>query len=193
MNRTDICNLALDHLREAPIASIDGRGAVEEWFQRNFDVVLNGVLRDHPWNFAITRVALAAETTEPTFGWSYAYTQPADCLRLLPLRKNGDLNGHDFAYEIEGRLILTDEAGPLNIRYVAGQPDPSEWDALFVEAMAAALALKAAHWLTGKASFTQMAKALYDEALAKAKRIDGMEGPAERVYADDVILARYSS
>ena len=191
MNRTDICNLALDHLREAPIGHIDADGSVSEWFQRNFDAVLDGVLRDHPWNFAITRASIAVDETAPDFGWTYRYALPTDCVRLLQIRSGGYLNGAPVEHEIEGEYILTNAPTPLKIRYIKTMSDPSKWDALFVEAMAAALALKMSHWLTGKTSYVQMAKALYDEALAKAKRIDGMEGTPEAIYADDVIGVRY--
>lgn len=191
MNRTDICNLALDHLREAPIGHIDADGSVSEWFQRNFDAVLDGVLRDHPWNFAITRASIAVDGTAPDFGWTYRYALPTDCVRLLQIRSGGYLNGAPVEHEIEGEYILTNAPTPLKIRYIKTMSDPSKWDALFVEAMAAALALKMSHWLTGKTSYVQMAKALYDEALAKAKRVDGMEGTPEAIYADDVIGVRY--
>lgn len=193
MDRTDVCNLALDMLREASIRSFDDRGPVEEWFQRNYDAALVSVFRSYSWNFAIKRAVLTANAEAPAFGWSFRYRIPIDCTRVLPLRQGGYLNGGPIPHEIEGVYILTNDPGPLKLRYISAVDDPNYWDALFLRAFTAHLALSLAHWLTGKASMVQIAQAAFETALAEARRADGMEGTAETIDGDDVISARYRS
>lgn len=192
MDETDVCNLALDLLREAPIANIDEKSSVAEWFQRNYAYLRKSTLRAYPWNFAIVRAELDADDTAPMFGWTYRYELPETCVRLLPIRYEGKLNGSPIAHEIESGFILTNETEPLQIRYVSDVESPDSWDPLFTQAFSALLALKMSHWLTGKASYVQIAKSLYDEALAEARRIDAQEGTPETVNSDDVISVRYA-
>jgi hypothetical protein len=45
--------------------------------------VRDSLFRSHPWNCLQKRVALAADTATPAWGFSYQFTLPADCLRLL--------------------------------------------------------------------------------------------------------------
>jgi len=190
MDDTDVCNLALDLLKEATVASIDEKSSVAEWFQRNYAPLLKSALRAYPWNFAITRAELNAAETGPGFGWDYRYALPDDCVRLLPVRYGGKLNGSPIPHEVEAGYILTNAEEPLQIRYVAEITDPEAWDDSFTQAFSALLALKMAHWMTGKASYVQIAKSLYDEALAEARRIDAQEGTPETVNSDDVISIR---
>lgn len=186
----DVWNMTLDLLREAPVSAITDTTAVARWFQRNFDISRQAALRAYPWNFALDRAAIAVDPTAPAFGWNYRYQIPTGCLRILPLNINGDWEGTPIAYELEGQYILTNATAPLYVRYIKDIDNPGQWDALFAEALAARMAMKMAHWLTGKASYVQVAEQIYKMALSEAKTVDGMEGTFERPYQDDVIAVR---
>ena len=58
MTPTDIVNLALDMLKEAPITSIDEGRPIAMWCKRNFDVTRDALLEEADWNFALKRAEL---------------------------------------------------------------------------------------------------------------------------------------
>lgn len=197
---TSICNLALDILTQAPMTDIATDGTPEaNWFVRNFEPIRDAELRKNPWKFAIKRATITADATAPAFGWSYRYALPSGCLRLLPVRYDGEYEYPLVPHEIEADAstgvpwILTDQTTPLYVRYIYQVTDATKFDPLFVQALAARLAMHAAHRFTGKQSMIATAGELYGEAIAEARRANALEATPERPYDDDVIAARYAS
>jgi hypothetical protein len=174
-DETGICNLALDLLAEAPIASLADDRRIARWCARNYDTARDSLLRKAPWRFAIKLAELPAATA-PVFGWANAYDLPADCLRALPLTVNGAPEGAIIASEVIGRRLETDAAAPLRLRYIFRNTDVADYPADFVEALSAALAMKMAHWLTGKSGYFQIAQTVWREALNNAVLTDAIEG-----------------
>lgn len=192
-SKTDICNLALDMLHEAPFTDVDSDDtANSRWFVRNYDVARDAEIRKHVWTFAKKRVAISADATAPAFGWLKRYAKPADMLRLLQISYDGSFEAPLIPHEIEGSWILTDQASTIYVRYVYKVTDPTIFDANFVEALAARLAMKGAHRFTGKQSMVQMVASMYADAISEARLANAIEGTPERAYDDDVISARYS-
>ena len=69
----EICNLALDRVKEAPINAIDGTDnrAAARWMGRNFATVRDMTLAQFPWRFAVSRAQIANTVTPaPEFGWT---------------------------------------------------------------------------------------------------------------------------
>lgn len=65
VTQTQVCNLALDLLKEAPLGASDlsdDTKAVPRWFNRNWSFARDAVLAAYPWNFAITRAVVEATT-----------------------------------------------------------------------------------------------------------------------------------
>ena len=172
---TDICNLALDILAEAPITDLSDNRRIARWCARNFDTTRDSLLRKAPWRFAITLAELSTDTP-PLFGWNHAYALPADCLRPLPLTVGGAPSGAIVPSEVIGQRLETDAAAPVRLRYVARVADVTSFPADFVEALSAALAMKMAHWMTGKSSYQQIAAQSYREALNNAVLTDAIDG-----------------
>lgn len=191
MTETDICNLALDILKERPIASLDDARPTAEWCKRNFAITRDGCLSMANWNFAMKRQKLAAEAEAPAFDWSYAYTVPTDCIRVVPLTEGGRPEGRPIAHVVEGGAILTNQSGPLPVRYVRRVMSYDAYHPLFIEALSARLAFKGAHWITGKTSYQQIAKGIYDQAINDAWLTDAIEGDQPRAADNDWIDARY--
>lgn len=125
-------------------------------------------------------------------GWDWRYPIPDDCLRMLPLRTDGEWDGTPIPHEIEEDYILTDRSTYVDSRYIRQMTDPTKYDALFVQAFAASLAMKGAHRFTGKQSMIEAAKRDYDRAIFEARRANAFEGTPEPAYDDDVIAARYA-
>lgn len=136
-----------------------------------FDEARDGTTADHPWNFAIKRAALAADSAAPLFEFDRAFTLPADCLRWLPPAKGDD---HYFDGVEEDGKILTDEEAPLYIRYIRRVEDPGKWSQGFRHALACRLAMEMAEPITQQTKMSMKMEKLYDAALRKAKRQDGL-------------------
>jgi hypothetical protein len=190
--KIDVWNGALDILRDAPLTATTDTTATARWLSRNYDNLLAATLRAYPWNFALDRAELAEDATTPAFGWAKRYAMPSGWVRLLPINVDGEWEGTPIDHELEGAYILTDESAPLRVRGVDLITNPGAWDPLFAEALEARIALKMAHWLTGKASYVKVAETLYKAALSEAYRIDGMEGSPEMPEQSAVIAARYA-
>lgn len=192
IDEADIFNAAFDLLdEEVAIDPADDRAPVR-WMRRNYPLVRDAVLRRHPWNFALARAALPALSGEPVFGWDHQYQLPADCLRLLPLTYDGKLNSDPIDHEVEGRRILTNAKSPLKIRYVRRVEDPSLFDALFTQLLAAELAFRAASWITGKQSYAERLGQMAAQLNEQATLLDALEGTPADPLDDDLIAVRFS-
>ena len=188
----DVCNQALDLLREAPLTDYLTDDTPESrWFIRNYATARDAELEEHPWKFALKRASIPADATAPTFDWAYRYAVPGDFKALARFTYDGTFEGTPVPHEIEGAWILTNLSSTIKIVYVYAITDPTLFSALFVEALAAKLATKMAHWMTGKASMVQVAGAAYQTAIARAKRANALLSTPERAYDTDVISARY--
>lgn len=167
-----IVNAALDYLGQTPITSIDENSLGARVMQRSYDRSRDAVLRAYPWNCAMGRAVLAAETTAPAWGFAVQYPLPVDCLRVLEILDDVTL---DIPWRVEGRRILTDQPAPLKIRYVRQITDPSEFDPLVADVLAVRLAADTTRQITGSASDTQAMVQLYTLRLSEARRIDALE------------------
>lgn len=127
------------------------------------------------------------------FGWGYRYPIPADCIRMLPVRLDGEFEGRIVPHEIEQGYILTDQGAEIYARYIQEFTDASRFDPLFKEALAARLATKLAHWLTGKMAMVQLLGASYNTAIDKAKVANALEATPERPADEDVTDQRYDA
>lgn len=196
LSDTQICNMALDLLEEAPIDSIDDNLSVARWFKRNFWPTAWALMRKHPWNFAIDRRLLAASSTAPAFGWSTAYDIPAEWLRVLPLTIDGTENGRQIPHKVEQGRILTNATismlglAGLPVRGIKRIDNTGLFDNQFADALAASLGMKAAHFITGKQSYAERMGNVFQGALADAQIIDSLEGTPDDPIDDFWISAR---
>ena len=190
-SEVSIANLAIDILDDTPITSLSDNRKVARYMLRNFGQVRDETLQRYPWAFATTRASLAADGTDPSFGWNKAYTFPADCLRMLPPRLYGEKNAPILKHEIEGRKILTDATAPLKVRYIQKVTNPTLFPPLFVRVISTRLAMLAAQNITGKGSYVQKAKEFYQEAWELATLSDTLEsGTPDNQLGEDILNVR---
>ncbi len=74
----DICNEAMDLLGAATITSLTENSKEARLCNRRFETVRDSVLRSHPWNVAIVRTDIAADSDAPAFGFTHQFTLPTD-------------------------------------------------------------------------------------------------------------------
>lgn len=172
-SEVDIANRALQKLGAERITSLTQDSENARECNVAYEAVRDAELRAHPWNFAIKRAQLAADTTAPAFGFTNAFTLPSDCLRVLPPDPSYNLNSHDW--QIEGRKILTNDSAALEIRYIYRVTDTTQFDALFTEALACALAVELCEKLTQSNSKGQAMRADYTSTIRAARRQNAFE------------------
>ena len=181
----DVCNRALDKLGHGAITSLEDGNKAANLCSRNWELVRDQVLREHPWNFAVKRTNLAPSSTAPSWGFSYQFPLPSDCLRIIEVR---DLRSGE--YQIEDKAILADDS-VLYIRYISRIEDPNTFDALFVDLAATRLAFELCEALTQSNTKKDALWQEYQDAILRTKRVDAMENPPSTIDEDAWVEARY--
>ena len=165
----DICNGALNQLGATTILSLTEDSKNARLCNSRYTQVRDGLFRTHPWNCLQKRVELAADTTAPAWGFSYAYTLPADCLRLLRILD------YDSNYKVEGRKILSNTSS-MKILYIGRITDPNEYDELLRETLSASLAADIAFAVTSNNTTATNMYNLFQDKLKDARFVDSTEG-----------------
>jgi hypothetical protein len=165
----DICNGALNQLGATTILSLTEDSKNARLCNSRYTQVRDAVFRSHPWNCLQKRVELAADTTAPAWGFSYAYTLPADCLRLLRILD------YDSNYKVEGRKILSNTSS-MKILYIGRITDPNEYDESLRETLSAALGADIAFAVTSNNQTATNMYNLFQDKLKDARFIDSTEG-----------------
>lgn len=147
-------------------------------------MIRDEVLRDAKWNFALGRKQLAKLVTVPEFEFSAEHQLPDDCLRVLAL------SDRLAEYKVEGRKILSN-LDTVKIHYIRRITDTTQFDSMFVAALAAGIAKALAIPLTDSDSRHNAMVVLYDDKISAAKGADAQEnGSIETIEADEWINAR---
>ena len=165
----EICNGALNQLGATTILSLTEDSKNARLCNSRFTQVRDGVFRSHPWNCLQKRIELAQDTTAPAWGFSYAYTLPADCLRLLRILD------YDSNYKVEGRKILSNTSS-MKILYIGRITDPNEYDESLRETLSAALGADIAFAVTSNNQTATNMYNLFQDKLKDARFVDSTEG-----------------
>lgn len=143
----DIYNLALYRIgNSATVASTSDQSAEARACNAFYEQSRDFMLRDYPWNFARRRVNLSLTTDPAPTNWQYVYAYPSDCLRFMGLVVPGTrtpIIRQEIPFEVMSngttRVIYCDIQNP-EAEYTARITDPSQFDPLFVSALAYFLA-----------------------------------------------------
>ena len=188
----EICNGALNQLGATTILSLTEDSKNARLCNQRYTQVRDSVFRSHPWNCLQKRIELAADTTAPAWGFSFAYTLPSDCLRLLRILD------YESNYKVEGRKILSNTS-TMKILYIARVTDANEYDELLRETLSAALGADIAFGVTSNNQTAQNMYQLFQDKLRDARFVDSTEGQnieqdlgmADAIDAGTFINSRY--
>ena len=188
----DICNGALNQLGATTILSLTEDSKNARLCNSRYTQVRDALFRSHPWNCLQKRIQIAADTTAPAWGFSFAYTLPADCLRLLKILD------YDSNYKVEGRKILSNTSS-MKILYVGRVTDPNEYDELLRETLSSSLGADIAFGVTSNNQTATNMYNLFKEKLRDARFVDSTEGQnidsdlgmADVIDASTFINSRY--
>ncbi|PLX33673.1 MAG: hypothetical protein C0605_15900 [Hyphomicrobiales bacterium] len=192
LTRIGLWKMTANMLGETALGSVDDDSRIARLLRDEYDQARDAELRKHHWNFAVRRAALAADAEAPAFGWARAFTLPSDYIALLPLTEDGSAAAASLPYALEGGRLLSDAPAPLRIRYVARETREGMFDPLFADALAAMLALRIGHTITGKASYMDRANRIYERAVLEARLNDAIESPFLHAEPSEYEMVRYS-
>ena len=186
----DICNAALNTVGANTIISLTEDSVPARLCNQRFASIRDALFRSHPWNCLIKRVQLAQDATGPAYLYTYAYTLPSDCLRVLGFSTGTvEYPSSSLDFKIEGRKIVTNE-GTVYIRYIADIEDPNEYDTLLIETLSAKIAAELAYTLTASNGVASTFIEAYNSKIAEARFVDGTEGVPEQLESDTWIKSR---
>jgi len=197
-SQIDIVNLALLELGEATIASLTEGTSAAITMNAIYTIVRQELLRKHRWSFSRRQANLAALAAEPIWNYSHQIQLPSDCLQLIGIK--GYTSDPSYTqlgvpdayptYQIYGRTIYINDAGPIYIDYVGDITDTTLFDSAFVTAFAMALATRAAQRITQSNSIAQVAEGKYMQAIRDAVRANAIEIPPVAIQATSYTLTR---
>ncbi len=192
-----ITNRALQLVGYQSISSVQQNDRGARAMNRAYRPVLDSMLTENYWAFAVRRASLPASATPPIHGKNFAYPLPGDYAMLAPEdqfdgRTTGTLVGtvgstSDFPLSndwiIEGGEILTNEEAPLDIRYMSLSVNEASFDPLFAEAFAAQLALMTVEELTQSNTKFAMIQAIHDRQIKRARQRNAIISPKAKAPA----------
>jgi len=183
-SKVDICSVALSMLGDEAIASFTENTKRAGLCAKLWPAALDTILRLHPWNCAIRRVALAPLTDAPVSEYAVAFELPADCLRLLEVYGITD-------YRLEGRTILCDAAA-VTVRFVYRDEDAASYDALLTSVLQNYMAVLLAYPITKSNVTADAIRKQFSEMLKAAKAVDAQEEPGQTFGDFPLLNARRS-
>lgn len=177
----DICSLAMEYLSDQAVTDVDDPKTTPEAIcARWYDMVRRSLLRQHPWNFAIKRISLARETVSPVYGYTDAYVLPNDWVRHIEILTTSLAEISDFEIE-DGKLLCSNSAGALYVRYIYDARQVAKFDALFVDVLALELAKRICRKITGSNDLISGLNEVLKDLRSDAFTVDGQERPPVRV------------
>ena len=186
----DIANSALNLLGASTISAFTDDSKNARLVNQRYEPVRDRVFRSHAWNCLHKRVQLAQNTTAPVVEYSYAYSLPSDCLRVLKIH-NGTTDSivSEIDYKIEGRSIVTNE-GTVYLIYIAKITDPNLYDTYLQESISHQLAADLCYAITNNASLANNYMVRADERLREARFVDATENSLGTIESNEFTDAR---
>lgn len=185
-SKVDIFNLALSVLGDDTVLLPDQATEQARSLAAIYDTIRDATLTAHPWNFAMARKSLPAESATPEWGFDQQFALPSDPFCLRVWRANGRRTG----WRVEGRKILANAEAPLQILYIARIEDTELFSFTFIDALAAHLAGTVAYKRTQSRAKESDAWGVYEKKLVLARSIDGQEGDPEQPLTDSFLGSR---
>ena len=175
--KTGLANLTASLMKVEAVTQIDPPDARSKFAKKAnqwYDETRRDVLAEHTWNFALKRVQLPKDATDPAFGYGARYLLPSDYIRLATI---GNEDNPEVDYKVEDGYILCDISAPLDLRYVYNVEDVTKFSPKFIQCFARKLKANLVYDMTGNRTMQQEAELEYLEYLSMAKGVDGQESP----------------
>lgn len=193
-SKNDIANLALRHLKQSPVASIDPPDSSSKAAKSAaafYDQARRTVLEEHTWNFAKKRTQISESSTTPAFGYDKQYPQPDGFIAVARIGTYEDEDNYDLGLDDDDvPVIQCDLTSPINLVWIKDVTTVSRFSPLFIEALSYKLAELMAYDLAGSKTLGERMSQKYEIALSKARTRDGQQRPPKRRQQSKILNAR---
>lgn len=171
-SEVQICNLALMKFGNLSISTLEDATKEARFCKVFYPLMRDELVYSHPWNFALRRADISAQlATTPAFEWSYAYTLPADCLRVW------ELYGTEDEWVVESGELLTNKEEEIYIRYIRQVTETGRFSPSFVNCLATRLGAEGAARLADDNKMRiSLLEELYKIQIPAARIMNAMEG-----------------
>jgi len=173
-------------------------GKIKDQCALHYEQTLHEVIRTHTWNCCKERAKLVSTGNTPTFGWSYEFTIPSDCIRSMFLTNTDDTGRMlktNIEWAVDGTVIVSNHS-EVWLLYIK-EPTPEAMDPLFAQAFYTLLASKLSIPIGNSQGGYQLHQQLLNEYLnvimPEARRVNGFEGKENPVVDSDWLEATYTS
>jgi hypothetical protein len=207
---TEACNIALSLIGGKLIQSPDEASVEARSCALFLGQTRREILSGHPWNAAtrwktLALIGEAGKNGNERWPYRYAFTVPADCLRILrletglPIGSLATISARTLPYLIGGisgsgkdkkaqelTALFCDALHPLLV-YLCDLDDPHWWPPKLMQALIFSLASKLALPLSEKTNLAQALDQKYQLALREAMSVDASEGHGN-IPPDDTYL-----
>ena len=192
MGSVDIANRALTRVGAGRITSFGDDNEEAKSMSEIYEGCRLGMLRSHPWNFAVGRQRLALLAEDPLMEFPFQYALPDDYVRLIELWTGDAAMAKNLVrerrqWQIEGKKLLT-EFQNVSIRYIK---DVEEFDASFEEAFVAQLAYELSYTFQSSPGMQDRIYNLFQAKLGEAKQVDMLENQFNVRHGDQLDIVRY--
>lgn len=189
-SEVEICNSALYKIGSKRIGALTDDSKAAIICNDQYERCRKEVLRAHPWNFAVSWVALAATTNTPVADhWDNEFLLPADVLRVLGT--NLVDNSWEIGYNVDGNKVLWCRDDEVKIQYIKDVKNVTRFAPDFEEALAWRLAVDLAYAIVQSQTIQRNMFGYYSAALAQARSFDAQEHGDQQVQADEFTDVRY--
>ncbi len=183
LTAVEICNSALYKIGAQRITSLSDGTKSSIILNDQYDRLRKEVLRAHPWNFAITWVALAATVNTPVSeDYTTEFLLPSDVIRVLSTNLADNLDW-EIGYNADGNKCLFCNDTSVTIQYIKNVTNTTLFAPDFDEALAFRIAADIAYALVQSQSIQQNMFKLYQAALGQARSFDGQEKGQDMIEA----------
>jgi hypothetical protein len=185
----EICNSALVKIGAARIGSLSDDTKAAKICNEQYDKLRKKLLRSHPWNFALARVALADTGNTPSYDYTNEFALASDVLRVL---ETDLLEGSAWEIEQNGSTrVLLCNSDSVKIKYIKDITDTTIFSSDFEEALSFLLAADLAYALTNSRSLAADMYRAYKAEVAEARSFDAQEHGRQELEANTWIDERY--
>lgn len=176
VSEVQICNSALLKVGNLSITSLDDSNKEGRACKVLYPILRNELLAAHPWNFAMSRADISAQlAVTPAFQWDYAYTIPADCLRVW------ELYGSEAEWVVEGGELLINQDEEICIRYIKLVTETARFSPAFDNCLATRLGAELAGKLADNKNLrASLLEELFKKHLPDAYSLNAVEGNPPR-------------
>lgn len=185
-SEVSICSAALRKLGHSPITALGEDSKAGRIANERYAELRDELIYRHPWNFATKRQSIPVSATSPAWGFANAFPLPVDYLRMREVNGEDETSGK---WKVEGKSVVTDLAGPLEILFTYQVTDTNFMSPTFREALASILAADWAEDLTGDDDVVRSTSIKARFAVAQARSNDGQEGIPDSLEADEWLNA----